>query len=500
MRVNRRLAVYFGLVLLLLGGRQSVLAQNEPGVLPDEPRQSSAELQRSRTRRPRTSTPRQPLRRVQRLAGDSGVFVEYPSVIPVVPPPLPADAYGSTINPYPQISPYDYSYQNDTNVGGIWEHTERTRDRKYYFNADFLFMSTKPPQGIFGNPNAQTYVRQERDFIDSPRQPGSSSGSSSGSGSGSGTSPAPMRQPSSCRTRVLSPTRRLTSHRWPTTTTHSTLGTEGNLISEGARFTTGWWNPDNSGIGGRLLVRRQGDGRLQRRQTTSRRHPDDTERAGADHPVPAEHECSRSRRLTRSPAYDPALNTNKLTPDTNPRAKPAQPARASGRRQHGARPDHSLRHLFRRQNNEPADRHQPRLLFHARFIERKWISVTPSVGVTYLNIRESLELPRASTAGCCTRPRPSEFARATTAFPIATSRPSRSRTESTTIRTASSTTRRSPEAGPSSSTSSSSGSSGSSTSSASLFTLSDAVRTATGHDRHQTRRRTSSVRRAACAT
>ena len=84
----------------------------------------------------------------------------YPSVIPVVPPPLPANAYGSTISPYPQISPYDYSYQNDTNVGGIWEHTERTRDRKYYFNADFLWMSTKPPQGIFGNPNAQTYVRR----------------------------------------------------------------------------------------------------------------------------------------------------------------------------------------------------------------------------------------------------------------------------------------------------------------------------------------------------
>ncbi len=32
MRVNRRLAIYSGLVLLVLGGRQSVLAQNQPGV------------------------------------------------------------------------------------------------------------------------------------------------------------------------------------------------------------------------------------------------------------------------------------------------------------------------------------------------------------------------------------------------------------------------------------------------------------------------------------
>ena len=65
---------------------------------------------------------------------------------------------------------------------GMWEHVERTRARDWYFNADFLWMSTKPPQGIFGNPSAQTYVRQERDFLN-----GSSSSGGSGSGSGSGS-------------------------------------------------------------------------------------------------------------------------------------------------------------------------------------------------------------------------------------------------------------------------------------------------------------------------
>src|ERR1700722_20876579 len=99
MRVNRRLAVYSGLVLLVLGGRQSVLAQSNPGVYQMNPGNPP----------PNFTGPGAPATAPSTYNASMATpeySSSYPSVIPVVPPPLPPNAYGSQINPYPTISPY----------------------------------------------------------------------------------------------------------------------------------------------------------------------------------------------------------------------------------------------------------------------------------------------------------------------------------------------------------------------------------------------------------
>src|SRR5580698_506225 len=163
MRVIRRLAIYFGVGLLVLGGRQSVLAQNQPGVF----QLNGGNAPPGSGGMPAAPGLNGPAAAPSSFGGSLAApeYSSYPAVIPVVPPNVPPEAYGPTVNPWPTVSPYDYSFQSDRNVGGLWEHVERTRGRQWYTNVDFLWMSTKPPQGIFGNPNAQTYVRQERDFI-----------------------------------------------------------------------------------------------------------------------------------------------------------------------------------------------------------------------------------------------------------------------------------------------------------------------------------------------
>jgi hypothetical protein len=218
MRVKRRLAVCFGLALLLLGGRHSVLAQNEPGVYQTNPGNPPPTSNGSYAPAPNFSGPAPaPTSFNGSLANPE--YSNYPSVIPVVPPPLPADTYGAAINPYPAISPYDYSYQNDTNVGGIWEHTERTRDRKYYFTSDFLFMSTKPPSGIFGNPKARPTSAKSGTSLTARALPAAAVAAAAVPRAAPA---APIRHRNCCRTRGTSPKRRPTMHRWRTTTTPST--------------------------------------------------------------------------------------------------------------------------------------------------------------------------------------------------------------------------------------------------------------------------------------
>ena len=96
MRVKRRLAIYIGLGLLLLAGRQSVLAQNQPGVF---------QLNGGNAPPGNGSMPsagfNAPAAAPSSFGGSLAApeYSSYPSVIPVVPPNVPPQAYGPTINP-----------------------------------------------------------------------------------------------------------------------------------------------------------------------------------------------------------------------------------------------------------------------------------------------------------------------------------------------------------------------------------------------------------------
>ena len=104
-------------------------------------------------------------------------------MIPPVPPPIgPTGVDGQSIQPYPTTSPFNEGYTSFFNLSGIWDRVQRSTDRHWYFDADFLFIDTRSTPGIFGNPAAQTYVRQERDFINLSSSTTSTSSTSSTSG------------------------------------------------------------------------------------------------------------------------------------------------------------------------------------------------------------------------------------------------------------------------------------------------------------------------------
>ncbi len=195
-------------------------------------------------------------------------------MIPVVPPTVPPNAYGSTISALAARSRPTITVIKATSTSAESGSTSNGHaERKWYFNVDFLWMSTKPPQGIFGNPNAQTYVRQERDFINSTLGSSRSSRARQRHGSGSSSEQHSTPANSCCRTRASSPIRRLISRHWPTTTTRLTWRPGRTVITEGAPLHMGWWNPDNSGLAPRFWFGGTGDATTSTRPTTTRSIP-----------------------------------------------------------------------------------------------------------------------------------------------------------------------------------------------------------------------------------
>jgi hypothetical protein len=388
MRVKRRLAIYFGLGLLLLGGRQTVLAQQQPGVF--QLNGGAAPPNNGGTPAP-TPGFNGPGAAPSSFNGSLAApeYSSYPSVIPVAPPNLPPEAYGPTVNPWPTVSPFDYSFQSDRNVGGIWEHTERTRGRQWFFNADFLFMSTKPPQGIFGNPNAQTYVRQEAGFLNSL---GGSSGSSSGSGSGSSSGSSSTS--TSSNDQLLQDEGFITgsgSYFAAQANYYNALdlGALGNLISVGGRFQTGFWNPDNSGFDARFWFGGQASDNFNAADDETQRPKDLVGFEQVIKFLQNNNLINLSGTLDNLEALEPTFNGKKFTPSQllqldlqNLRGLPVADNTARGQtipydvyfdvkttsQQIGTNLDYYFTPIF----------------------ERKWIQVNPSVGVTYMNIKESL--------------------------------------------------------------------------------------------------------------
>jgi hypothetical protein len=180
----------------------------------------------------------------------------YPQMIPPVPPPIgPTGVDGSAIQPYPTTSPFDFGYTSFFNLGGIWDRIQRNTDRHWYFDTDFLFITTKATQGIFGNPGAQTYVRQVRDFLNNTSSSTGTGTGGGGTGGGTGGGGTGTTTTSSGNTQLL-----INEGFIVNTTTQQTsefnyydavnLRNLGDPATQGARFTLGEWNPDHSGVSG----------------------------------------------------------------------------------------------------------------------------------------------------------------------------------------------------------------------------------------------------------
>src|SRR5947209_6096322 len=102
MRVKQSFAALVSLGVLLLGGT-SVFAQYAPGAYP-------------------TGPPAPPANYNASLVNPQ--YYNYPAAIPPVAPPM---VDGAGVNPWPTTSPFDFSFGNHYNEGGLWNHREETR-------------------------------------------------------------------------------------------------------------------------------------------------------------------------------------------------------------------------------------------------------------------------------------------------------------------------------------------------------------------------------------
>jgi hypothetical protein len=242
MRVQHWLATLVGASGLLLGAQHGLYAQQPPGAYQIAPPQYGQVLAG-----PPSAPSGPPASYNASLTGPE--YGGYPQVIPPVPPPIgPTGVDGQAIQPYPTTSPFDNGYTNFMNLGGIWDRIQRNTDRHWYFDTDMLFISTRATQGIFGNPGAQTYVRQIRDFLDTTS---TSTGGGGTGGGGTGTG-------STGSTNVNAADQLLINEGFILNTPAQIAGefnyynavnlnNLGDPTTQGARFTLGMWNPDHSG-------------------------------------------------------------------------------------------------------------------------------------------------------------------------------------------------------------------------------------------------------------
>ena len=277
MRVQHWLATLVGASGLLLGAQHGLYAQDQPGayqIASPQPGQGLAGPIAPPTGPPMGPPTGPPTSYNASLSGPE--YGGYPQVIPPVPPSIgPTGVDGQSIQPYPTISPFNEGYTSFFNLGGIWDRVQRNTDRHFYFNADFLFITTRSQPGIFGNPGAQSYVRQERDFINASSTSSTSSTSTS-STSGTTNSGAGNQLLIDEGFIVNTPAQLASYFNYYNAVNLNNLG---EPASNGARFTFGDWNPDHSGWAWTLWFGGTGVAELNAAQTDGfTQHPEDTER------------------------------------------------------------------------------------------------------------------------------------------------------------------------------------------------------------------------------
>ncbi len=239
MRVQHWLATLVGASGLLVGVQHGLFAQDQPGSY-----QIAAPQYGQVSPGPPAAPAGPPTSYNASLTAPE--YGGYPEVIPPVPPAIgPNGVDGSTVQPWPTTSPYDNGYQSFMNLGGIWDRIQRNTDRKWYFNSDLLFISTRAAQGIFGNPGAQTYTRQVRDFIDGSTSSTGGSGGTGGTGSTTGTNPNSGTQLLINEGFIVNTPAQITGYFNNYNAVN--LNNLGDPATQGARFSLGEWNPDKSG-------------------------------------------------------------------------------------------------------------------------------------------------------------------------------------------------------------------------------------------------------------
>ncbi|MBC7821226.1 MAG: hypothetical protein IAG10_30435, partial [Planctomycetaceae bacterium] len=74
---------------------------------------------------------------------------------------VPAPGYGppGTYSPWPEISPYENSYSQQINDGGLWKQSENQLTRRYRLKIDYLTGRSRISDSLVGNSKALNYAQ-----------------------------------------------------------------------------------------------------------------------------------------------------------------------------------------------------------------------------------------------------------------------------------------------------------------------------------------------------
>ena len=150
-----------------------------------------------------------------------------PAYTPVAAYPFQdASAYGGAIQPWPQISPFDEAYSSHYIAGGLWENATRGFGKKWYANAEYLLTRTKRPGGILGDADTQSYFIQVHPELHNTLPYGENQGGVS----------------------LYDVDNTIANGETNNYFNRVDLDSLGDVLGKGGRITTGFWNPDDSGV------------------------------------------------------------------------------------------------------------------------------------------------------------------------------------------------------------------------------------------------------------
>lgn len=94
--------------------------------------------------------------------------------------PMPGSGPPASYSPWPETSPYQNSFSQQTFNGGLWSESENNLSRRYHLSIEYLTGRTRTSNSIVGNTDAQNYPQTIQSQIGTQQQGGGGGGGGGG--------------------------------------------------------------------------------------------------------------------------------------------------------------------------------------------------------------------------------------------------------------------------------------------------------------------------------
>lgn len=86
--------------------------------------------------------------------------------------PMPGYGPPAMYSPWPEVSPYQNSFSQQTFNNGLWSESENNRTRRYLLSVEYLTGRTRSSDSLVGNSDAQTYPQTIQSEVGTQNQQG----------------------------------------------------------------------------------------------------------------------------------------------------------------------------------------------------------------------------------------------------------------------------------------------------------------------------------------